>query len=249
MSRVLRKAAAIFSLFALVLVVMVAAACASSPSTSPDESGSYIVNNVADDDSPLRLSSWSEFDKYWEQTDEGDASYAESCSDGSSAFFRLRDGFEAGSSGVDELSLLMGAQAVDSGELDSSWDLAVIDCSTGETTLWLLAPEVRERLEEAGAVFSESELVPFGGRWVAYGNPPSYAEGTWVVEAPLGHYTEDELRELDVIDFGSARESRKLRIAADALHDDELLRMLLESYGEDVVQEWLDKAMEQGDEE
>lgn len=235
--------------FAVCLCAAALASCSTAQSEGDRPAEGAPVINDAPAGSPLRLSSWPEFGKYWEQAREDDAAYIEPNEDGSSSFYRLKDGFARGDAAAENCVLLVGAQPVDPGASDSEWNLAVVDCSTGEATRWVLAPEVRERLERDGAVFDESEIAACGDKWVAYWNPPSYAEGEWIVRELMDCPAEEELREMDVIDFESCAESKKLRIAADALRDDELRGMLLERYGEDAVQEWLDKAVEQEDEE
>lgn len=181
----------------------------------------------------LLLSSWSGFAECWEGCGAGDTSYGEEAADGSVAWYRLREGFEPGA-GVEGLALLEGCACAEGA---ASWDLALVDCSTGEVSRWTMSETLSEQLGEGDADTLEQQgFVSYGGegRWVAYANAPVREDGG-EAELLVETLSEEGSRETYVVRFADAPEYVRRHIVECAQDDVALMSALVERYGQETI--------------
>lgn len=148
----------------------------------PQDGKENTTVTTANAGSPLLLSQWPEFETYWETCDEKTATYEESAK-GDRRFYKLRDGYvPSGKSkniAPDKMAILSGATAISTEKVDSSqWNIALIDCSTGDVSYWKLSKEITKKLEaeKKNPILEQQGFIQYNeSRWYSFVNPPSQA--------------------------------------------------------------------------
>lgn len=159
-----------FLIACLVVGVLGIAACFLVSHSIPRDSEVPITADVAErggEGSPLLLSSWGDFNIYWEPCSQDESVYVELRGDGSSTFYRLKDCFKSGS-GLEGSSMLDGASYANENDDFDCW---TVDVSTGALSRWALSPA-----KKASAEAFVPKLSTYKNKWVLYLNIPNEVE-------------------------------------------------------------------------
>lgn len=173
------------------------------------------------------LSDWGFFGEYWVEAAEGGIFYREVAADGTCADYAPKLGWgEKEKVSAEYQPLLEGAEDVGS---EGGWDLAVVDCSTGELSYWALAGDVRTRVEElcggAGKGSPRGGFSAWGNGWAVYLNAPCYTgRGMVLVELIYAYNPETWVRER-AASYGGSYEWLASTLDRD-LDDDERDRLV-----------------------
>lgn len=217
---------------------------AGQPAAAPAVLAPESPGNGWTSDPALLLSSWGGFGEFWEECAEGDGgcSYSELPEAGAASFYRLRDGLGPGM-GPERSLALADAQRVPEG-VGGAWDLAAVDCTTGEVTYWSMGPALERAIAGEGpaaCLVAEGCVVPYGGAWAAYVNTPLPAPdpgdsiGTDSVRPPVEVFTVEDSRWCELVMFETMDDGAKRECIAAAEGDERLMAMLVERYGREEI--------------